>query len=1215
MPANPPVALILGAGSRVGHHVGRAFAAKGYKIALAARSLKEDDSTPDQLQIQSDFSDLNSVIEVFAKVKSQLGLPSVVVYNAAAVTQNDAKNPLSLALEDFDRDLRINTSSAFIAAQQAVLAFENLPESASRTFIYTGNILNTTTMASLLDLGVGKSATAHIIESAAKAYQEKGYKFYYADERKPDGSAAFGIDGPAHGMRCVPQEEDSLRANDGRLFAMHQIQNTLSFYPYLGKKKTPKTSWGLEDRLARMESLLKITEERDQMNEEPSRQSQSDAIDLRLGGGIQDQRGIQRLSVTSQKLAGGDGHGTSQILGQDLTVVRKPLPVGQHSPSTLNGCLVRDVVPHRTFHELPSESSAVVLIDEAFQSFIKYFPIFDQQSFMQLFHDHYSGCTPNDPGWWACVNVVLALAHRFRAMRTFKTEHENKQACNYMHNAVSVVSELTMLHNSLPAIQALLGMTIVLQGTPNPWLCSVLLAAALKLAQTMGLHRHNQNPSLAEWQIEERKNVFWIIYILDKDISLRAGHPPAQDDDDMDVELPSRMVSNLPLTMSGVDTISFFDARIRLAVIQGRIYKKLYSVKATRQSHVQKLAATRELDIILRNWRSTLSIDFEENEIIELGAPITAAILHIIILRMSYVKCMIILHLPSSLGNNPTINALLGLQDYVLCPESIDITEARKAIRLIQIIPKGDYACTWLLISDFFAVVNILLQNILISPADPQAHSDLLLIEPFLQLLQVLSKEGKSEEVQKMYESCTDLGSRARDAVLNVNGEIIGGNATSKNGRGDKESIEKMYFVQNPTILLLGVIGVALSLNRNEKRTLQPLPLSRNGRWIVDANGNRVPFVGINWPGAADTMLPEGLQYQSISDIVGKVVETGFNVVRLTFAVEMVDDILDNGGDVGIGESLERALGTENGTLVLAQILSNNPSLSETTTRLEVFDDVATELAAQNIYLHLDNHVSKAMWCCSLTDGNSWFGDTYFNTTKWVRALSYMADHGKSNWPTFTSIGLRNELRLPLTSIPTLASYTWSTWDSYMTLAASSVYTANPSLLIFFSGLDSDFNVAPALAGSTLLDPPFQFDISSYAWANKFILELHEYDEGISSDCAIYEKILDGFGADATSDEEGNGPAPLVISEWGGSTGDSDSAYGGSYVECLSNLMVEREWGWMVWVLAGSYYIREGEQDYDETYGLLDHTWTNYRGTNSSNFIKQLVQDAYTAYE
>ena len=112
--------------------------------------------------------------------------------------------------------MNINTTSAFVAAQQAVLGFEQLSDSVTKTFIYTGNVLNTTTMVPLMYLGIGKSATAHMIQCAATAYKDRGYRyvsstsilpamkltiyrFYYADERKADGSTAFTIDGEAHG--------------------------------------------------------------------------------------------------------------------------------------------------------------------------------------------------------------------------------------------------------------------------------------------------------------------------------------------------------------------------------------------------------------------------------------------------------------------------------------------------------------------------------------------------------------------------------------------------------------------------------------------------------------------------------------------------------------------------------------------------------------------------------------------------------------------------------------------------------------------------------------------------------------------------------------------------------------------------------------------------------------------------------------------------------
>lgn len=85
MAGTSPVILILGSGPNIGHHVARAFAAKGYKVALASRSLKEDDSNADRVHISADLSDPHSVKGIFSKVKASLGLPSVVVYNGKHV--------------------------------------------------------------------------------------------------------------------------------------------------------------------------------------------------------------------------------------------------------------------------------------------------------------------------------------------------------------------------------------------------------------------------------------------------------------------------------------------------------------------------------------------------------------------------------------------------------------------------------------------------------------------------------------------------------------------------------------------------------------------------------------------------------------------------------------------------------------------------------------------------------------------------------------------------------------------------------------------------------------------------------------------------------------------------------------------------------------------------------------------------------------------------
>lgn len=144
-------------------------------------------------------------------------------------------------------------------------------------------------------------------------------------------------------------------------------------------------------------------------------------------------------------------------------------------------------------------------------------------------------------------------------------------------------------------------------------------------------------------------------------------------------------------------------------------------------------------------------------------------------------------------------------------------------------------------------------------------------------------------------------------------------------------------------LLLVGILSAFLidmpsdSVSASAaNRTMQPLPLSRDGRWIVDAKNNTVPIVGVNWPAAGPAMIPEGLSHQSIAAIVQKIADFGFNTVRLTFATEMVDDILDNGGDVTLVDALTIAMGQDNATELLMDILLSNPGFTPQTTRLEV---------------------------------------------------------------------------------------------------------------------------------------------------------------------------------------------------------------------------------------------------------------------------------------
>lgn len=56
-----------------------------------------------------------------------------------------------------------------------------------------------------------------------------------------------------------------------------------------------------------------------------------------------------------------------------------------------------------------------------------------------------------------------------------------------------------------------------------------------------------------------------------------------------------------------------------------------------------------------------------------------------------------------------------------------------------------------------------------------------------------------------------------------------------------------------------------------------PGPFSTDGRWMTNAQGQRLTYAGVNWPGHGEAMVPEGLQYASIKELVTKIKGIGIN--------------------------------------------------------------------------------------------------------------------------------------------------------------------------------------------------------------------------------------------------------------------------------------------------------------------------------------------------
>ncbi|PPJ56561.1 hypothetical protein CBER1_03887 [Cercospora berteroae] len=196
-----PILLIFGSGKNVGAATIKTFLANKYRVAQATRSAKSEDSTDDVLQLPRDVTQPETVNAAFATLRKTWGEPNVVLFNAYSWHITDAKDTLaSMGIEDFVSDITANVICAFVAAREAVASFKSLPSSASKTFLYTGNCLDEMkAMPGFLTLGAGKSAAAYMISEASESYRDQSFRFYYVDERTPEGDAkGETIRGPGH---------------------------------------------------------------------------------------------------------------------------------------------------------------------------------------------------------------------------------------------------------------------------------------------------------------------------------------------------------------------------------------------------------------------------------------------------------------------------------------------------------------------------------------------------------------------------------------------------------------------------------------------------------------------------------------------------------------------------------------------------------------------------------------------------------------------------------------------------------------------------------------------------------------------------------------------------------------------------------------------------------------------------------------------------------
>ncbi|WP_369362510.1 glycoside hydrolase family 5 protein [Streptomyces sp. CG4] len=226
-------------------------------------------------------------------------------------------------------------------------------------------------------------------------------------------------------------------------------------------------------------------------------------------------------------------------------------------------------------------------------------------------------------------------------------------------------------------------------------------------------------------------------------------------------------------------------------------------------------------------------------------------------------------------------------------------------------------------------------------------------------------------------------------------------------------------------------------------------PLSTQGRYVVDIQGNRFRLKGANWDGAQGSWtgsgsvddpanhhagqdshgIPLGLDRVPLDQLIGDFHQLGINTIRLPFSNEMIHSTAP----------------------VPDNAVAANPGLRGRTP-LEIYDAVVESLSASGFAVILNNHTNTSRWCCGV-DGNERWNSSQ-SAQAWADDWVFMARR-YAGVPRVAGADLYNEVRRDVLDDPNWGLGDSHDWYAAARLAADRILTeANPRLLIVIEGIN-----------------------------------------------------------------------------------------------------------------------------------------------------------------
>ncbi|KAK5722340.1 hypothetical protein LTR15_005569 [Elasticomyces elasticus] len=360
-----------------------------------------------------------------------------------------------------------------------------------------------------------------------------------------------------------------------------------------------------------------------------------------------------------------------------------------------------EVTSYRCY--LPEVNDGYALLLEFLSDFNSKVPLIAPQHIYAHVRDCYSTATASRVTWMLTY-LMLGIAHRLRAMSVFSSPDDMARADWYLNQSLVKLPDLLMQEPSLELVQALLGVSILLETSSRSKRAALFASNAIHMCQDLGYHDYH---TLSEdpMRSKEQQYVFWIAFRLDTDMSLGALRQNAQKLAEISIPLPDEQnVDWWAETTSTPHTgppgcVNLFALNTSLALIQAEVLEGLFSNQCRNYAPAVLENTFQTINSKLRTWRLK-SVVFSVDVQLLYKSMYRSDLVHMIVLEATYFRTLYQLHAAAAL------NAFGGTKWDVFQAGSLKaiaeldmggcVGDARRLLELSGLVEGGNVSTTWI---------------------------------------------------------------------------------------------------------------------------------------------------------------------------------------------------------------------------------------------------------------------------------------------------------------------------------------------------------------------------------------------------------------------------------------------------------------------------------------------------------------------------------------